>query len=126
LIFLVHLLDTSILVDILRKDEDALAWFASNATDARTSVISLTELHLGARRQKEERDLVELERLVRPLPVDRDIAVQAGAFIRHYGPSHSLEIPDAIIAATAEHHGLRLATLNVKHFPMFPKLKRAY
>ena len=33
---------------------------------------------------------------------------------------------DAIIAATAEHHGLRLATLNVKHFPMFPKLKRAY
>jgi len=32
----------------------------------------------------------------------------------------------AYIAATAEHHGLKLATLNVKHFPMFPKLKRAY
>ena len=41
-------------------------------------------------------------------------------------PSHGIDIPDAIIAATAEHHGLRLATLNVKHFPMFPKLKRAY
>jgi predicted nucleic acid-binding protein len=119
-------MDTSVLVDVLRKDATALAWFASNATGARASVISLTELYLGVRRQKEERDLLDVERLVRALPVDRDIAVRAGAFVRHYGPSHSLDVPDAIIAATAEQHGLRLATLNVKHFPMFPKLKRAY
>jgi predicted nucleic acid-binding protein len=121
-----HLLDTSVLVDILRKDAAALAWFASNAAGAKASVISLTELYVGIRRQNEERDLVALERLVRPLLVDRDIAVRAGEFVRHYGASHSVEIPDALIAATAEHHGLRLATLNVKHFPMFPKLKRAY
>ena len=31
-----------------------------------------------------------------------------------------------LIAATAEHHGLDLATLNVKHFPMFKRLKAAY
>jgi predicted nucleic acid-binding protein len=121
-----HLLDTSVLVPILRKDEAALAWFEENAGDPRMSVVSLTELYLGVRRQREERDLAELERRVRPLPVDRDIAVRAGIFVRHYGPSHSVEIPDALIAATAEHHGLRLATLNTKHFPMFPKLKRAY
>jgi predicted nucleic acid-binding protein len=121
-----HLLDTSVLVGILRKDAGAIAWFTANATGAKASVISLTELYLGIRRQNEERDLVALERLVRPLVVDRDIAVRAGMFVRHYGPSHSVEIPDAIIGATAEHHGLRLATLNVKHFPMFPKLKRAY
>jgi predicted nucleic acid-binding protein len=121
------LLDTSVLVPILRKAETALAWFEANADDEpRMSVVSLTELYLGVRRQREERDLLELERLVRPLPVDRDIAARAGVFVRLYGASHSVEIPDAIIAATAEHHGLRLATLNVKHFPMFPKLKRAY
>ena len=57
---------------------------------------------------------------------DRAIAARAGVFVRLYGGSHSIDDPDAIIAATAEHHGLRLATLNVKHFPMFPKLKRAY
>ena len=115
------------LVPILRKSENALAWFeAAAGDDARMSVVSLTELYLGVRRQREERDLVELERLVRPLPVDRDIATRAGVFVRLYGPSHSVEIPDALIAATAEHHGLRLATLNVRHFPMFPKLKRAY
>jgi predicted nucleic acid-binding protein len=122
----VHLLDTSVLVAILRKDETALAWFGSSTDEPRMSVVSLTELNLGIRRQREERDLIELEQAVRPLPVDRDIAMRAGVFVRHYGPSHAVEIPDALIAATAEHHGLRLATLNVKHFPMFPRLKRAY
>lgn len=121
-----HLLDTSVLVPILRKDDAALAWLESTATAPKMSVISLTELYLGIRRQREERDLVELERRLPPLPVDRDIAVRAGVFVRHYGLSHSVEMPDALIAATAEQHGLRLATLNVKHFPMFPKLKRAY
>jgi hypothetical protein len=121
-----HLLDTSVLIAILRKNEIALAWFESGADDPRMSVVSLTELYQGIRRQREERDLVELEQLVRPLAVDRDIAVRAGQFVRHYGASHSVEIPDAIIAATAEHHGLELATLNVKHFPMLPKLKPAW
>jgi predicted nucleic acid-binding protein len=121
-----HLLDTSVLVPILRKNEIALAWFESSTDEPRMSVVSLTELYLGIRRQREERDLVELEQAVRPLPVDRDIAIRAGVFVRHYGPSHAVEIPDALIAATAEHHGLRLATLNVKHFPMFPRLKPAY
>ena len=45
---------------------------------------------------------------------------------KHYQRSHGLEFPDALIAATAEHHGLTLATLNVKHFPMFRNLKPAY
>jgi len=121
-----HLLDTSVLVPILRKNEIALAWFESSTDEPRMSVVSLTELYLGIRRQREERDLVELEQAVRPLPVDRDIAIRAGVFVRHYGPSHAVEIPDALIAATAEHHGLRLATLNVKHFPMFPRLKPPY
>jgi predicted nucleic acid-binding protein len=60
------------------------------------------------------------------LPVSMEIAKRAGVFVRVFQPSHSVEAIDAIIAATTEHHGLRLATLNTKHFPMFPKLKRAY
>jgi predicted nucleic acid-binding protein len=31
-----------------------------------------------------------------------------------------------VIAATAEQLGLPLATLNVRHFPMFPELEPAY
>ena len=54
------------------------------------------------------------------------VAGHVDSLFERHGSSHAVEIPDAIIAATAEHHGLKLATLNVKHFPMFPKLKRAY
>jgi predicted nucleic acid-binding protein len=55
-----------------------------------------------------------------------EIAKRAGSHLRHFASSYAIDIPDAIIAATAEHHGLRLATLNVKHFPMFPRLKPVY
>ncbi len=57
---------------------------------------------------------------------NRQIYARAGVFLRLYRSSHGLDMPDALIAATAEHHGLQLATLNVKRFPMFPKLKPAY
>jgi predicted nucleic acid-binding protein len=121
-----YLLDTSILVDLLRNIAVARGWFDSLSDMPAMSVISLTELYAGVRNRREEQELVMLEHAVRPLNVDRAIAARAGVFVRLYGGSHSIDDPDALIAATAEHHGLRLATLNVKHFPMFPKLKRAY
>jgi len=31
---------------------------------------------------------------------------------------HGLKIPDAIILATAQHHGLQLVTRNVRDFPL--------
>jgi hypothetical protein len=42
----------------------------------------------------------------------------AGFFKRDYQPSHGTGIADALIAATAEVHEMRLVTLNEKHFPM--------
>jgi predicted nucleic acid-binding protein len=121
-----HLLDTTILVDLLRRSTVARGWFNSLSDMPAMSVVSLTELYAGVRNRREEQELVLLERGVRPLNVDRPIARRAGVFVRVYGGSHSIDDPDALIAATAEHHGLRLATLNIKHFPMFPKLKQPY
>jgi predicted nucleic acid-binding protein len=120
------LLDTAVLVDLLRKSPAALLWLRSTSGKSAVSVVSLTELYAGARTRREEQDILVLEHSLRLLNLDRDIAVRAGVFVRLYGASHSIDDPDAIIAATAEHHGLRLATLNVKHFPMFPKLRRPY
>jgi predicted nucleic acid-binding protein len=104
----------------------AIAWLKSLAEPPRMSAVSLLELHVGARSQREERDIEAICAPIKSLPVTDDIAKQAGSYLRHFAMSHGIDIPDAIIAATAEHHGLRLATLNVKHFPMFPKLRRAY
>jgi predicted nucleic acid-binding protein len=120
------LLDTNILIDYARGLPVAIAWLRSVPEPPYISIISLLELNVGARSQREERDIEAVCAKLRWLPITHEIAKHGGSFLRHFGKRHGIDIPDAIIAATAEHHGLRLATLNVKHFPMFPKLKRAY
>lgn len=84
------------------------------------------ELLAGARSAREERSINRLFQHAPALDVTEAIAHRAGQFLRHYRESHGITDPDALIAATAEHHNLALATLNVKHFPMFPRLKAAY
>lgn len=48
----------------------------------------------------------------RELAVDRDVAERAGRIKRETG----IRLPDALIAATALQHGLRLATRNQRDF----------
>ena len=120
------LLDTNIVIEFLRESSTAVAWFDALDERPAISAVSVLELYAGVRSQRDERDIVALRQQLICLPIVEDIGERAGSIMRHFHKSHGIDIPDAIIAATAEHHGLRLATLNVKHFPMFPKLKRAY
>jgi predicted nucleic acid-binding protein len=120
------LLDTTVLVDYLRGNEQARHLLEGMGDRPHGSVVSVLELFAGVRNRREERRTEQLLSKMTLLPVTVDIAKRAGVFVRLYDASHGIGAVDAIIAATAEHHGLRLATLNVKHFPMFPKLKHAY
>ena len=120
------LVDTNILIDFLRGSSAAVAWLDALDERPAISAISVLELYAGARSQRDERDIIALREQLSCLPIGEEIAERAGAIMRHYRMSHGIDIPDALIAATAEHHGLKLATLNVKHFPMFRKLKPAY
>jgi predicted nucleic acid-binding protein len=120
------LLDTNIVIDCLRRAPSALAWLGSLEERASISAITLLELYAGTRSQREENDVVVIRQTLSCLPINEDIGRRSGSFLRHFGSSHGMDIPDALIAATAEHHGLRLATRNVKHFPMFPRLKPPY
>ena len=43
---------------------------------------------------------------------------RAGSYLAHYARSHGVEIADALVAAAAATAGLRLWTLNRKHYPM--------
>jgi predicted nucleic acid-binding protein len=120
------LIDTNVIIEFLRQNASAVAWFDARSERPAVSAVSVLELYAGARSQRDARDIVALRQQLVCLPISEEIGERAGALMRHFQKSHGIDIPDAIIAATAEHHGLRLATLNVKHFPMFPKLKRAY
>jgi len=120
------LFDTNILIDYLRGRQEARDLLDAQDEEPHVSVGSVLELYAGFKNRREEQSGERLLSEAKVLPATKDIAKRAGVFARLYEPSHGLDDIDALIAATAEHHGLRLATLNVKHFPMFPKLKRAY
>ncbi len=120
------LLDTSILIDVFRESAQAKNWLQQLEQVPSFSVVTLTELHAGAKSQREELQIQELAGRLKLLPVGYEVAKTAGAHLKHFAKSHSVELADALIAATAEHHGLALATLNIKHFPMFKRLRAPY
>lgn len=119
------LLDTDILIAHLRGVERARTWLrqARMAGPLAVSVVSIAEL-TGGMLSGERRDVWSLLSALRAEPVTELVARHAGELIRRYRRSHSgIGIPDYLIAATAEHRGAALATLNVRHFPMFPGLE---
>ena len=120
------LLDTNILIEVLRGNEQAKDLITAQTSPPSISVVSVVELHAGYKSRREELAGERLLGQSSVLSLTVDIAKRASVFSRLYQHSHGLDDMDAIIAATAEHHGLRLATLNVRHFPMFPRLKPAY
>jgi predicted nucleic acid-binding protein len=120
------LLDTCVVIDILRGKPDAVGFLGDLTARPSVSAVSIAEVFAGLRSQREELAARSFFRDCHQLSLSPVIAETGGMMLRHYKASHGTDVPDALIAATAEHHGLTLATLNVKHFPMFKKLKPAY
>jgi predicted nucleic acid-binding protein len=50
--------------------------------------------------------------------LDATVGRRAGAYLARYGRSHGVELADALVAAAATTSGVRLWTLNRKHYPM--------
>lgn len=120
------LLDTCIVIDVLRGREAALAFVEGLADAPSLSVITATELIAGVRNTQERRLIERLLAVCTTHDIDLETASLAGDYVRQYGPSHGVDPIDALIAATAKARGLELATLNLKHFPMIKGLKRPY
>jgi len=50
--------------------------------------------------------------------IDGTVGRRAGVYLARYGPSHGVELADALVASAASTTGLALWTLNRKHYPM--------
>ena len=120
------ILDSCILIDISKNRQPALDYVTALANIPAVSVLTVTEVMRGVRREQESRILSDIFAQWSVLPVTFEIASLAAEYLRMYGPSHGTDIVDAIIAASAQTHELELITLNLKHFPMFPGLVRPY
>jgi len=111
------LLDTSILVDILRGYKPTRDWVDSiPPTDRFVSVITAAELLAGCRNQTEQRAVERELALYTMLWLDEGASQAALEWYRRFHLSHGIGFLDCLIAATAVQRGLRLATLNLKHF----------
>ena len=119
------LVDTDVLIAHLRGDARARDWLreARSREQLLTSVVTVTEL-TGGMRTMERSAVWTLLAALDPIPVTEVIARRAGQHMREFRRSHAgIGIADYLIAATAETHDARLATLNVRHFPMFDGLE---
>lgn len=122
----IYLIDTDVFIDYLRGYGQAIAFFDENVDSIAISVITLSELYAGARSQPEKDELDSFSKSFPVYPITVDIAREGGLLKKQFTPSHGISIADALIAATAQYHELKLKTLNIKHYPMLVNLKPAY
>lgn len=119
------LVDSDILIAHLRGVPDARSWLreARLRSPLGISVATVAEL-TGGMRSAERREVWALLNVMRPEPVTELVARRAGELRRRFRRSHTgIGIADYLVAATALELGAELATLNVKHFPMFDDLR---
>lgn len=119
-------LDSSVLIDVLRRDPRALRFLSGLAGRPHASEISRVEVARGVR-SHERAAAADLFAQLHWQPVDETVARHAGSLGRTYRRSHTgLAVADLVVAATAVLADLPLATSNVRHFPMFADLAAPY
>ena len=120
------LVDSDVLIAHLRGERVATDWLleARRTTGPlATSVVSVVEV-AGGMRSQERREVGRLFATLRTFPVNERVAWRAAELMRTYRRSHAgIGLGDYLVAATAETEGCELATLNVRHYPMFGRLR---
>jgi predicted nucleic acid-binding protein len=119
--------DTNVLVDVLRGVPTAIAALERRATDD-VVVPSMVRFEvLAGARPSEMTSIAQLLDACLDAPVDASIADEAASLARRYMKSHvGIDPIDYVVAATARLLDAELLTRNVKHFPMFRRLKAPY
>jgi predicted nucleic acid-binding protein len=118
------LLDTDIVVDLLRQFPPATAWLTTQISEEiYIPGFVVMELIQGC---ADKRELAALQKFITPFPMlwpspqvaDDALAVYAGGRL-----SHNIGILDALIGQLAVSLGTPLHTFNEKHFTAVPHLR---
>jgi hypothetical protein len=119
------LVDTDILIDASRGIVEAIEFLKDQEGrgDLAVSVITQMELLTGCRDKAELRVVNSFLRRFEVVPLDELISTLAVKFVARHRLSHGLQIPDALIAATASARGYWLASKNRKHYHFIRGLK---
>jgi predicted nucleic acid-binding protein len=119
------LLDTTVLVDVLRGHAGAAAFVEAARGKLAVSSLTVAEIYAGTRGD-EALPVGRLMGLFTVLPVTNAIGQLGGAYRHEFGRRSGTGLINCLIAATAQLHGLQLATANLKHFPMLDDVRHPY
>jgi len=121
------LIDTDIIINHLRgQKEETLFLKRVMVQEEFQGLFSvITEVELFAAEKIDEKQAGEINAILNNLNrigLNSKVARLAGNLLGRFKKSHGLEMPDAIISASALVHGVLLATKNIKHFAFIPGL----
>ncbi|MBI4034958.1 MAG: type II toxin-antitoxin system VapC family toxin [Candidatus Chisholmbacteria bacterium] len=116
------LLDTNVFVDYFRGQIHVKDYFKKQ-TEIVCSVVTAAELIQGSRNKREQNVNRRLLAKIKVLSITPAISSKMLSLMETYALSHGLEIPDALIGATAIEENLILVTANIKHFSFIKGLK---
>ena len=118
------LCDTNIFIEVSRNNETIDEILNDiGFQNIVVSDITCIELFFGALNKRELQTLQKTLSAFTALPVDTDISALAVELVVQYCLSHKLNLPDALIAATAIVNHTELYTLNAKDFAFIPQLR---
>ena len=116
--------DTNIFIEVFRKNIFIRAELEKiGYENIVVSDVVRAELFFGAINNI---DLLNITKCLDNFPVlsiQNKISQMAVDFVKNYCLSHKLNLPDALIAATAIHYDIELFTLNLKDFRFIPNIK---
>lgn len=121
------LIDTTILIDFLRKKnkEKTILWKLKEMYKAISiSSISVFELYAGAKDNRKIKDIQSLLKWFDVIKFDEELGEMAGKiFVALKKQNNIIDYRDLFIGTSAVFYNLEIATLNTNHFENIPNLK---
>jgi predicted nucleic acid-binding protein len=116
--------DTDVIIEAFRNNKQVIDELAKiEYNNIAISIITFAELLAGARNKIEFNRIYKQVSTINILEINSHISNIFNKLITDYSLSHSIGIPDSLIAATAIYYSTELFTFNRKHFHFIPELK---
>src|SRR5688572_9021369 len=109
------LVDSSIIIDILRLQQTSQIWLANQPRLGVASVVWLEVIQGASNRQKQNQAITILKRFQRIEHTEADFD-QAISYLTQFNLSHNVGGNDCLIASVSHRLQLPLYTTNLKHF----------
>jgi len=116
-------LDTNVLIEILKGNNETIKKVEAFTDTLCISSITVMELYYGALNKVELNKLEKFVSLFNIIHLNENISKSSTKLIKSYAKSHSLDIPDSLIASTVLESDAVLLTYNLKDFKYIEGMK---